>query len=176
MQSTKSASSMALRISPSPDCCDDMEPLASTTPAVPPGLRWCTMCCSQAKLALPFGGVPNFHRTSFFSLSAAPIRHIERRIGQNEVELLVTKGVVMEAAGFLPLNVRRRCRAQPCSSWPDAMWCGSFPGHKWRCCQCARRVLRRTLPIARTYRLSRNTDRRPGPCRVSNISTRSRTT
>src|SRR5437660_838819 len=33
MQSTKSASMMALRISPSPDWFDDIEPLASTKPA-----------------------------------------------------------------------------------------------------------------------------------------------
>ena len=37
MQSTRSASMMALRISPSPDWFDDIEPLASTKPAMPGG-------------------------------------------------------------------------------------------------------------------------------------------
>jgi predicted DNA-binding protein with PD1-like motif len=58
MQSTRSASTIALRISPSPDWFDDIEPLASTKPAVPFGAKWCMKCCTQAKLALPAGGVP----------------------------------------------------------------------------------------------------------------------
>ena len=37
MQSTKSASVMLLRISPSFEVLDDMEPLASTKPAIPTG-------------------------------------------------------------------------------------------------------------------------------------------
>ena len=64
MQSTTSASTIARRISPSPLCCELIEPLASTTPAVPNGARWWTMCCSQAKLALPAGGVPYVQRGS----------------------------------------------------------------------------------------------------------------
>ncbi len=39
MQSTRSASMMFLRISPSPDWLDDMEPLASTKPGEPVGAR-----------------------------------------------------------------------------------------------------------------------------------------
>jgi len=35
MQATKSVSMSALRISPSPDCFEDIEPLARTTPAEP---------------------------------------------------------------------------------------------------------------------------------------------
>ena len=35
MHATRSASTMAARISPSPDCWDDIEPLARTTPAEP---------------------------------------------------------------------------------------------------------------------------------------------
>ena len=58
MQSTRSASIRFFRISPSPDWLDDIDPLASTNPATPAGPRWCTMCCTQAKLALPFGGTP----------------------------------------------------------------------------------------------------------------------
>ena len=47
-----------LRISPSPDWLDDIDPLASTNPAIPLGARWWTMCCTHAKFALPFGGTP----------------------------------------------------------------------------------------------------------------------
>ena len=39
MQSTRSASMMFLRISPSPDWFDDIEPLASTKPAWPVGAK-----------------------------------------------------------------------------------------------------------------------------------------
>ena len=39
MQSTTPPSIIALRMSPSPDWLEDMEPLASTTPAVPWGPR-----------------------------------------------------------------------------------------------------------------------------------------
>ena len=46
------------RRSPSPDWLDDIDPLESTNPATPAGARWWTMCCTQAKLALPFGGAP----------------------------------------------------------------------------------------------------------------------
>lgn len=49
---------MALRISPSPDWLDDIEPLASTKPAMPFGARWCEKCCTQAKFALLAGGTP----------------------------------------------------------------------------------------------------------------------
>ena len=39
MQSTRSASKRFLRISPSLDCADDIEPLARTNPAAPRGDR-----------------------------------------------------------------------------------------------------------------------------------------
>ena len=64
IQFTTSASTSARRISPSPLWAEDMEPLASTTPAVPLGARWWTMCWSHAQLALPTGGAPNFQRAS----------------------------------------------------------------------------------------------------------------
>ena len=60
---------MALRMSPSPDWFDDMLPLARTNPASPFGARWWMKCCTQAKLALPAGGVPNCQRLSSFSSS-----------------------------------------------------------------------------------------------------------
>ena len=64
MQSTRSASTSLRRISPSPDCFEDNEPLASTNPAVPFGARWWTKCWTHAKFALPAGGSPYAQRTS----------------------------------------------------------------------------------------------------------------
>ena len=69
MQSTMSASIIALRISPSPDWLELIEPLASTNPAMPLGAKWWMKCWTQAKLALPVGGVPYFQRTSSRSCS-----------------------------------------------------------------------------------------------------------
>ena len=40
MQSTRSASTMFFRISPSPEVLEDMDPLASTNPAIPRGDKW----------------------------------------------------------------------------------------------------------------------------------------
>src|SRR2546427_12178914 len=64
MQSTKSKPMIAFLISPSPDWLEDIEPLAKTKPAIPPGARWFIMCSTQAKLAFPTGGIPYFQRTS----------------------------------------------------------------------------------------------------------------
>jgi hypothetical protein len=75
---------MALRISPSPDCCDDIEPLANTMPARPLLDRRASMCCSQAKLALPSGGMPYPPRV-IFELVAVPIADVERRVGKDVV-------------------------------------------------------------------------------------------
>ena len=65
----QSASTIASRIFPSPDCLEDMEPLARTNPADPQGDRWWIMCCTQAKLALREGGTPYFQRMSFLRRS-----------------------------------------------------------------------------------------------------------
>ena len=48
MQSTRSASMMFFRISPSPDWFEDMDPFASTKPAMPVGARWWMKCWTQA--------------------------------------------------------------------------------------------------------------------------------
>src|SRR5207249_10028067 len=79
MQSTKSASIMFLRISPSFEVLEDMEPLASTKPAIPVGERWWMKCCTQAKLALFVGGTPNFHLTS--SCSSWPYQSLSLKGG-----------------------------------------------------------------------------------------------
>ena len=70
MQSTRPASIIFRRMSPSPPDREDREPLASTMPMRPPGARCQIMCWSQAKLAFPAGGIPYGHRTSPRSLSA----------------------------------------------------------------------------------------------------------
>ncbi len=75
----------ALRMSPSPDWLEDMEPLARTKPASPVGARWWMKCCTQAKLALPAGGVPCAQRLSSAQPLAAPVAVVERRVGQDEV-------------------------------------------------------------------------------------------
>ncbi len=48
MQETRSASTSWARISPSPPELEDMEPLAMTTPALPPGASLEMMCWIQA--------------------------------------------------------------------------------------------------------------------------------
>ncbi|WP_419585192.1 exonuclease domain-containing protein [Thiolapillus sp.] len=48
MHSTTSSLIIALRMSPSPDCCVVMEPFASTIPARPTLESRASMCCSQA--------------------------------------------------------------------------------------------------------------------------------
>ena len=56
MQATKWASIRFFGISASRDWLDDIDPLASTKPGPAAGAGWWTMCYTQAKLALPFGG------------------------------------------------------------------------------------------------------------------------
>ena len=86
MQSTRPALIKFLRISPSPDWLDDMEPLASTNPAVPRGARWWTMCCTQAKLAFALGR----HAVAPALVSSArrsppQFGDVEGRVGEDEV-------------------------------------------------------------------------------------------
>ena len=76
---------MALRISPSPEVLLDMLPLASTKPAMPVGERWWMKCCTQAKLALFTGGMPYFQRLSSRKPLAAPIAHVEGRVGEDKI-------------------------------------------------------------------------------------------
>ena len=97
MQSTRLASISDLRMFPSPDWLDDMEPLASTKPAAPAGDRWWTMCCTQAKLALPLGGTPYCQRLVLGEPLAAPVGDVEGCIGQDEVGLEVGMAVAVEA-------------------------------------------------------------------------------
>ena len=53
-------------------------------------------CCTQAKLALPVGGVPYFHRLS--SASCLPLQSLslKGRVGEDEVGFQVGMGVVQE--------------------------------------------------------------------------------
>ena len=58
-------------------------------------------CCTQAKLALPAGGMPYFQRLSSLQQLAAPVAVVERRIGQDVVGLEVRVQVAVEAVGVL---------------------------------------------------------------------------
>ena len=69
-----------LRMSPSPPLWEEREPLASTMPMRPFGARCQIMCWSQAKLALPAGGVPYCQRTSSSSLSCPQSGKVEGRV------------------------------------------------------------------------------------------------
>ena len=69
MQPARPALIRFLRISPSLDWLDDMEPLVRTKPAVLRGARWCRKCCTHAKLMLPSGETPYSHRLSSRSRS-----------------------------------------------------------------------------------------------------------
>src|SRR5665647_2629633 len=64
MQSTRPCSTRFLRISPSPEWLDDIDPLARTNPATPVGESLLAMCCTHAKFALPAGGMPYCQRLS----------------------------------------------------------------------------------------------------------------
>ena len=99
MQSTISASTIARRMSPSPDWLELIDPLASTKPARPLGERWWMKCCTQAKLALPFGRRAVLPAHVFSQLVAAPVAIVERRIGQHEIGLQVLVQVAAEAVG-----------------------------------------------------------------------------
>src|SRR5665647_1499537 len=64
MQSTRPRSTRFLRISPSPDWLDDIDPFANTKAATPVGDNLLAMCCTHAKFALPAGGTPYCQRLS----------------------------------------------------------------------------------------------------------------
>jgi len=104
MQSTRSASMRARRMSPSPDWLEDMLPLARTKPAMPWGARWWMKCCTQAKLALPLGGTPNCQRTS--CVLAEPIGVVEGRVGEDVVGAEVGVLDVAEGVGVFLADVR----------------------------------------------------------------------
>src|SRR3989442_3524337 len=106
MQSTRSASMIAFRISPSPDWFADIEPFARTKPEIPPGARWWIMCWTQVKLAFPTGGTPYFHRTSSRRRSPAPVAHVEGRVRQDEVRSEIGVQVLVKGVSVVRAEVR----------------------------------------------------------------------
>ena len=56
-------------------------------------------CCTQAKLALPSGGVPYFQRGSSCELGVPPVADVERRIGEHEVGAQVGVEILGERVG-----------------------------------------------------------------------------
>src|SRR5437867_12512291 len=105
MQSTRSASMMFLRISPSFDWLDDIDPLASTKPASPVGARWWMKCCTQAKLALPAGGTPYTQRLSSLSSSPRQSLSLKGRVRQHVVGLQVGMPIGVEGVAVGELRV-----------------------------------------------------------------------
>jgi hypothetical protein len=69
--------------------------LASTKPARPVGARWWIMCCTQAKLRCAGRGtvLPTLVVAEEF---AAPVAHVEGRVGEDVVGLEVWVAVVVE--------------------------------------------------------------------------------
>ena len=59
------------------------------------------MCCSQAKLALPLGGVPYAQRGSSARGFTPPIADIEWRVCHNEIHLFVDVLRLGEAVGVM---------------------------------------------------------------------------
>ena len=62
-------------------------------------------CCTQAKLALPAGGVPYFQRSSSRSRSPRQSLIVEGWIGQDVVGLEVRVQVAVEAVGVFRAEV-----------------------------------------------------------------------
>ena len=166
MQSTTSASIIARRISPSPDCVDDIEPLASTTPAVPFGARWWRMCCSQAKLALPTGGVPNFQRASSRSRSPPQSEMLKGGLARMKSNAQVRQFVLVEAALVVPADVGvDAAHGEVHLAQPPGGVVALLPVDG-DVAEPAAVGSRRTSPTARTCRRSRSRGRRRGPCRA----------
>ena len=90
MQSTRSASTIAFRISPSPDWFDDIEPLASTKPAMPVVRQVVDEVLHPREIGV--GGRKACQRPSVCRCKqqfAAPVAIVERRVGQHIIGLEV---------------------------------------------------------------------------------------
>ena len=96
MQSTRPASMIFLRISPSPDWLEDMEPLDSTNPAAPWGPDGAGSAASRRSWRCPPGNavLPPLVVTKPL---AAPVGDVEGRVGQDVVSPQVGVLIVVEA-------------------------------------------------------------------------------
>ena len=103
MQSTRSASIRFFRISPSLDCLEDIDPLASTNPASP---AWRQMM-NHVLYPGEIGVARRWHAVSpslvFPKPFAAPFRDVEGWIGENKIGFQVRVAVVTEGVAVLDL-------------------------------------------------------------------------
>jgi hypothetical protein len=88
-------------MSPSPDWLEDMSRWRDEAGDARWGARWWMKCCTQAKLALPFGGVPYCQRTSSRGVSPPQSEIVERRVGEDEVGPQILVQVAVEGVGVL---------------------------------------------------------------------------
>ena len=97
---------MALRISPSPDWFDDIEPLASTKPAMPGRREVVDEVLHPGEVGVAGGRrAVDCQRLSSLQQLAAPVAVVERRIGEDVVGLEVGVQVVVEGVGVRDLGV-----------------------------------------------------------------------
>ena len=89
MQSTTSPSTMARRMSPSPDCPDDMEPLASTTPRRPVRGEVMVDVLEPSVVGVAHGRYAELPAGVLPQPVATPVGNVERWIGKDEVGLEV---------------------------------------------------------------------------------------
>ena len=97
MQSTRPASIRLFRISPSPDWADDIEPLASTKPAVPRRRQVMDDVLHPGEVGVALGRRAVAPALVVGEPLAAPIGDVEGRVGEDEVSPEVGVAVVVEA-------------------------------------------------------------------------------
>ena len=105
MQSTRSASMRFLRISPSPDWLDDIEPLASTKPATPVGREVVDDVLHPGEVGVARRRHAVLPALVVAQALAAPVADVEGRIGEDEVGLEVGVAVVVEGVAVGDLAV-----------------------------------------------------------------------
>ena len=99
MQSTRSASTSLRRISPSPPLFDDSEPLARTKPAVPSGRQVVDEVLHPGEVGVARGRRAVLPARVVGELGVPPVRHVERRVGEDEVGAQVGVQVLREGVG-----------------------------------------------------------------------------
>ena len=92
-------------MSPSPDCADDMEPLASTTPAVAVRGKMVVDVLEPSVVGVAHRGHAELPAGVLTQPIATPIGDVERRIGEDEVGLEVLQLVLVEATLVVPADV-----------------------------------------------------------------------
>ncbi len=96
---------IALRISPSPDWFDDIEPLASTKPASPVGREVMDEVLHPGEVRVAGGRRAVLPALVVLQQLAAPVAVVERRVGEDEVGLEVRVQVVVEGVAVRDLRV-----------------------------------------------------------------------